>query len=146
MSRHLCLLGSSIAVLAGVLLMVHTSWAQPGRGVQRGAASVWKYLTEKYDKNDDGRITKDEYDRSADTFSRLDRDRDGVLTRQDWQRAVKPLQRGQRPGGGRRGVAPRVGMPAPDFELTEIRDASKTVKLSSFAGEKPVALIFGSCT
>ena len=41
--------------------------------------------------------------------------------------------------------APRVGDPAPDFEL---RDAhgQNPVRLSDFRNKKPVALIFGSFT
>jgi len=44
----------------------------------------------------------------------------------------------------RNGVA-REGSPAPDFELKTI-DGKKTVRLSSFRGTRPVALIFGSYT
>ncbi len=42
--------------------------------------------------------------------------------------------------------APRVGGRAPDFELPLLDDRAKTVRLSSFRGERPVALIFGSYT
>jgi hypothetical protein len=38
-----------------------------------------------------------------------------------------------------------VGDMAPDFELKRLH-SSETVKLSSFRGKKPVALIFGSYT
>lgn len=39
--------------------------------------------------------------------------------------------------------APKVGEVPPDFTLTSA-DGSKTVRLSDFAGEKPVVLVFGS--
>jgi hypothetical protein len=39
----------------------------------------------------------------------------------------------------------QVGSPAPDFAL-KTSDCSATVRLSSFRGEKPVVLIFGSHT
>ena len=39
----------------------------------------------------------------------------------------------------------RVGEPAPDFTLTTL-DNSAEVTLSSYRGERPVALIFGSYT
>jgi peroxiredoxin len=42
-------------------------------------------------------------------------------------------------------AAPKVGEPAPDFELCD-SDGKKPVRLSSFQGERPVALIFGSFT
>lgn len=41
--------------------------------------------------------------------------------------------------------APRVGEPAPDFEL-QTADGQRTVKLSDFRGRRPVVLIFGSST
>lgn len=40
---------------------------------------------------------------------------------------------------------PRKGSPAPDFELFDVL-GGKSVRLSSFRGKKPVALIFGSFT
>jgi hypothetical protein len=42
-------------------------------------------------------------------------------------------------------LAPRAGDPAPDFELPR-RGSFERVRLSSFAGKRPVALIFGSYT
>lgn len=44
----------------------------------------------------------------------------------------------------RRGTL-KVGDPAPDFEL-KTTDSSSAVRLSSFRGQKPVVLIFGSHT
>ena len=41
--------------------------------------------------------------------------------------------------------APAVGDAAPDFELPLLGDKGR-VRLSSFRGDKPVALIFGSYT
>lgn len=42
-------------------------------------------------------------------------------------------------------LAPKVGDPAPDFTLSDIR-GENTIRLSAFQGKKPVALIFGSFT
>ena len=42
-------------------------------------------------------------------------------------------------------LAPAVGAEAPDFELRGL-GSSDLVRLSSFRGRKPVALIFGSYT
>jgi hypothetical protein len=39
-----------------------------------------------------------------------------------------------------------VGDPAFDFELPVLDGAGRTVRLSSFAGERAVALVFGSYT
>ena len=41
--------------------------------------------------------------------------------------------------------APRIGDPAPDFELRDI-SGNNPIQLSSFQEEKPVVLIFGSFT
>ena len=40
---------------------------------------------------------------------------------------------------------PRVGEEAPDFELSDIRGEER-VRLSTFEGKRPVALVFGSFT
>jgi hypothetical protein len=45
----------------------------------------------------------------------------------------------------REALAPAVGAEAPDFELPRLA-GSGSVRLSSFRGAKPVALIFGSYT
>jgi len=42
-------------------------------------------------------------------------------------------------------LAPKVGGPAPDFELHDIQGINP-IRLSDFKGKKPVALIFGSFT
>ena len=145
MPKRFWFIGSSALALFGCLGTVQVVWAQPP-----GTADVWNYLAEKYDQNKDGQLTSAEYDRGAEAFARLDRNGDGVLTQSDW--IVKrggpaaANQRGERPGEATAGEAPRVGTPAPDFDLPYVKDATKTVRLSSFAGKKPVALIFGSYT
>ena len=42
-------------------------------------------------------------------------------------------------------IAPKPGDTAPDFELSDI-NGENPVRLSSFQGRKPVALVFGSFT
>ncbi len=41
--------------------------------------------------------------------------------------------------------APKVGDPAPDFELCDVH-GDKPVRLSQYRAETPVALVFGSFT
>jgi len=41
--------------------------------------------------------------------------------------------------------APRLGDPAPDFELRD-SNGENLIRLSDFKGEKPVVLVFGSFT
>ncbi len=73
----------------------------------------------------------------APFFSLLDADKDKVLTRGEFipsgrsGSSSNPLHKGQK---------------APDFNLPMVHDAKTLVRLSSFAGKKPVALIFGSYT
>lgn len=48
--------------------------------------SPWEYLKRKYDADEDGRVTQDEYDRERTQFDRLDRSGDGVITAEDFAR------------------------------------------------------------
>ncbi len=145
-----------------------------GRGRGRGGsglnAEVLKTLLEKYDKNDDGKIDRKEYPRGDTAFTNLDRDKNGAIEEAD---LTATRQRGRGRGNRGRGdrtarpKVPEVGEVAPDFDLPLAEQATapkgktaakdkkapkgkttkeKTVKLSSFAGKKPVALIFGSYT
>ena len=141
-----------MVTVCGLWLASQAEAQRPGgrqgqrRGGQRGggrSADVFKFLSEKYDADKDGKITAEEYDRSKENFTRFDTNKDGVLTAEDWS-SQSGRSRGGRRGGG--ADAPVVGEKAPDFKLTEIKDETKEVKLSSFTGDKPVALIFGSCT
>ncbi|MDB2685983.1 hypothetical protein N9Y42_02120 [Mariniblastus sp.] len=141
-----------LVAACGLWLVSQAEAQRPGgqggqrRGGQRGgrSADVFKFLAEKYDADKDGEITSKEYDRSEENFTRFDTNKDGVLTAADWSggRTGRP-KRGQPRGSS---DAPAVGEQAPDLKLTDILDKTKEVKLSSFAGDKPVALIFGSCT
>ena len=146
MSINFRIAGVSLLALASVLLTADISLAQPGRS--GGNDGIWNFLSEKYDKNDDGKLSKKEYDRGKETFARLDRNEDGFLTAEDWSTARGSA--GRRPsrtsGTGRGSRTPEVGNQAPDFDLTYVNEPSKSASLSSFAGKKPVALIFGSCT
>jgi hypothetical protein len=115
-----------------------------GGGRGRSSEAAWKFLADKYDADKDGVVSAAEYTRDASTFTRLDRNKDGVLTAEDW---AGDERRGRGGGASRpRSKAPEWGQMAPDFELTFVRDAKQKAKLSSYIGDKPVALIFGSCT
>ena len=145
MNKQFRILGLSMLALGGVIMMTETVQAQRSRG---GSTDVWKFLAEKYDNDGDGRLTKKEYDRSAEKFKGFDSDGDGVLTADDWKSADGGNRRGSQRSRGvnASGAAPAKGDVAPEFALTMVGDTSDTVKLSSFAGKKPVALVFGSCT
>ncbi len=110
-----------------------------GGGNSGVSGKVFDFLAEKYDKNGDKKISPEEHNRGAELFARLDKDGDQFLTANDWSVTAPRAKKENL-------TAPVAGAVAPDFELTLANDENKTMKLSSFAGEKPVALIFGSCS
>ena len=136
-----------LVVVCGLWLVSQADAQRPqrrgGRGGGGKSADVFKFLAGKYDADKDGKISSEEYDRSKENFTRFDTNKDGVLTAADWSGNSGRSRRGQPRG---KSNAPSVGDQAPEIKLTEILDETKEVKLSSFAGNKPVALIFGSCT
>jgi hypothetical protein len=157
-----------LAAGAAALLAIDMD-AQRGRSRGGGQNATWKFLSKKYDKNKNGKITFKEYKRDKEKFGSMDQDGDGVLTKADFEggggrgRGGRGGRRGgdrggnrgrggdRRRGGGRngdqgRGEVAQVGKKAPDFDLPTIKNPKKTIKLSSFADKKPVALIFGSYT
>lgn len=130
-------------------IVIGLLFALPATAQEDTGNEVFDLLLRQYDKNKDGKITKEEYPRGEERFQRLDRNRDGVLTLEDFKTA--PGERGRRPGQqGRqrreRPRAPEAGKRAPDFTLPVKADPKKTETLSSYRGKKPVALIFGSYT
>ena len=141
---HVCY---AILISTSLCLTADFALAQRGRD-QGGQDKVWEYFAEKYDKDADGKLSKTEYDRGDARFARLDKNKDGVLTEDDWGQRTDRSNRGRSRRGGDRAPteAPKAGEAAPDFELVSIKDPAKTITLSSFKDNKPVALIFGSCT
>ena len=120
-----------------------------------------------YDKDGDGKVSADEYDRGKKTFDRLDANGDGFITAEDAK-----SRRRERPQMDK-GQPPKVGDAAPDFHLDclapppkteaerkiaeheankqvlkegQTKAAPRRVRLSEFKDKKPVALIFGSYT
>lgn len=121
--------------------------------------SIWEYLTGRYDRDEDQKISREEYTRSDDHFARLDRDGDGTIEKSDVEqkRGRGDREKTRERGGERqKALAPSEGDQAPDFVLetlipkkkgkTEKSDKTEKVRLSSFKGKKPVALVFGSYT
>ncbi|MCH8006671.1 MAG: hypothetical protein IH888_10645 [Planctomycetes bacterium] len=108
-----------------------------------GDAEPWEVLTETVDANGDGDIAGEEL---VAFFKERD-DGDGVWT---FDRGAMRGRRGRAgAGGGGGGERPMSGVPegqmAPDFTLMP-PEGGKTVTLSSFRRNVPVALIFGSYT
>lgn len=119
----------------------------------------------RFDKNSDGKINKNEIpEQMARFLGRADANNDGDITKAELTKMFENFRPGGgrpgggrpgggRPGGGRPGsglpgttsAATEEGKPAPDFTLKSL-DGKREVQLSSFAGKRPVALIFGSYT
>lgn len=87
------------------------------------------------DANRDRRLQTEEL---AAPFARLDRNDDGYVSGEE--------MRGRAPARPAERALPKAGDPAPDFELPLVANPKKTLRLSSYRGKKPVALIFGSYT
>ena len=123
--------------LAALMLIAigHTAVAQRGKRGSNG--SGWKFVAAKYDANKDGSVSVEEYTRGETAFKTLDTNSDGIVNENDWQGRSRKRQENE---------APKAGDESPDFSLTEVKDPESTVTLSDFAGQKPVALLFGSCT
>jgi Ca2+-binding EF-hand superfamily protein len=95
-------------------------------------------LVRTADADRDGTVTAKELE---PWFTKLDKNQDGELAGDELS---GPPAGGR--GATRGGRAPQKGDAAPDFDLPVLGSKTDRVKLSSFAGTKPVALIFGSYT
>jgi hypothetical protein len=136
--------GLVVVLTLGLIPLTGLGQEFRGRG---GPDEVWKALAGKHDADGDGRIDRDEYPRGEERFRALDHNRDGVLSVEDFRGTAGrggPARKKPKPTTAV--VAPRVGEKAPDFELPSAKEETKTVRLSSFAGKRPVALVFGNYT
>ena len=141
---------------AALLLSTPALFATPQRG---GGDDAWKAMLEKYDADGDGVISRKEYTRDEAHWKNLDVDGDGQVQREEF------MKRGwYTDGRPKRPDPPKVGTVAPDFKLDLLppppkpgakpkapqagdkKAKPKQVRLSSFKGKRPVALIFGSYT
>lgn len=122
---------------AVVTVIGFTCLAGPANGQPRRRGNPIDRIKAQ-DKNRDGKITKAEASGPLlQRFRQFDGNSDGVIDEAELERLTARFR------GGSGGVD--EGKPAPDFQLKTV-DGKSQVKLSSFAGEKPVALIFGSYT
>ena len=110
------------------------------------AGDAFAKLRQQYDKDGDGKIQKAEYPRADAGFANLDRDGNGIIEAGDFTAATPRGRRAAVPMARKTDKLPKAGEMAPDFELPMLGMKDTTVKLSSFRGDRPVALIFGSYT
>lgn len=156
---------TTLAISLALLASLAWSGDQGDAKKSKPAASIWEYLTEKYDANGDGVITKKEYGKDKEHWQRLDVDGNGKLTKSEVEGRKNPNLRGKKAQERKVPKAPKAGSKAPDFELEVVVDVTtlghpeekpadkrgkakepEKVRLSSFRGKRPVALIFGSYT
>ncbi|MBI2190833.1 MAG: hypothetical protein HYU36_02465 [Planctomycetes bacterium] len=143
---------ASIACLC-VLALLNLCAAEGGR--QQGPSF------ESLDKNQDGRVSPEEFRGGEKAFNRADANKDGTLTSDEWAQARgkwKSRQPGQGnpPSSGDSPASrsarfrqfptsrPAPGDPAPDFTLKTLD--GPTLSLSQLVAERPVVLEFGSYT
>lgn len=124
---------------------------------------------QQWDKNQDGKLTKDELPpKPARRFEEMDANRDGVVTRGEMEALMKRRSPAGDPGktpapGQTRRLKPngeyyappamkervdsklKVGDAAPGFSLRRL-GGGEDISLSEFKGKKPVVLVFGSIT
>ena len=161
-----------LLLLSGIAVGESARSAEP----EKKSKSPGEQLLAKFDEDKDGFLKGDEVpDMLSSRLDRMDRNGDGKLSSQELamvpERAIARLVGGSGggPGGSSKGggkmkpgrksgekTAPaatqerddqklEVGDAAPDFALKR-RDGEGVLKLSSFKGEKPVVLVFGSIT
>lgn len=85
----------TLAVVTSAAFLASRADAQFGRSGDPD--KVWKFFSERHDKNADGKITLEEYARGKERFASLDRDGDKLLTRADFEGGRR---RGRRRRGG----------------------------------------------
>lgn len=113
----------------GVVTAALTAMARQANGTQRrlGGQMQGMFIS-AFDVDKDGNLTVYELTMA---FARLDKNQDNTL---QWSEL------------GLATVLPQQGDLAPDFVVPYLEKPDENVKLSSFAGDKPVALVFGSYT
>jgi Ca2+-binding EF-hand superfamily protein len=72
-----------IVGLVGVLAVLTFGYSAQPPGLGAGG-SGWERFSAKFDENQDGQVTREEFERLADPFGQLDRNDDGVLTEEDF--------------------------------------------------------------
>ncbi len=95
-----------------------------------------KILALSFDQDGDGKIEVTDFE---SLFVDLDRNNNGKLDTAELRGNKSLVTRSK-------SDLPKVGQVAPDFDLPRCDDPKKSVRLWSFAGSRPVALIFGSYT
>ena len=155
--RVMLVIGMSVGV-------AHAQRGDRADGQRPGFAFGGMSLIRVLDTDGDGEISSQEIEGAAAAIKKLDKNGDGKVSSDELSgfpggrfgggfggqgrpgRERRPTDRPERFGSSGDGsVVAEEGEPAPNFKLTSL-DGKRQVELTSFAGNKPVALLFGSYT
>ena len=148
-----------IGISGGV---AHAQRGDRADGQRPGFAFGGMSLMRVLDSNGDGEISAQEIERAAAAIKKLDKNGDGKVSSDELSAGGRfgggfggrrqpgperrPTGRPERFGSSGDGsVVAEQGRPAPNFKLKSL-DGKRQVELTSFASNKPVALLFGSYT
>jgi len=136
MKEKTILLVVSLLVLA---LAVGVSFAQ------ETSSTPGDRFLQMFDKDQDGKVSKDEFPGRDERFDRVDENQDGFIEKSEINK--RPPGGGGRPPGlpAREDKGPKVGDVAPSFKLASL-DGKEEFELKTFKGARPVVLLFGSYT
>ncbi|MDP6928245.1 MAG: EF-hand domain-containing protein, partial [Planctomycetota bacterium] len=112
----------------------------PSQGTRsESSPDAWKFLSQKYDKNKDGKITAEEHGRSESSFRNLDQNGDGVITAADIPAGdMRGRRSGQRGGESRRG-----GRGAGGGEGQRGGESRRGSRGAGGGGNMPMAMLMG---
>jgi Ca2+-binding EF-hand superfamily protein len=84
----------------------------PGEGRRRGPGRFNGAMLRRWDRDQDGKVTRDEFPGREELFKRLDVDGDGVLTPADVEKLRARFEKRRAQGGGRAGKGPSDRAPS----------------------------------
>ncbi|NQV78682.1 MAG: EF-hand domain-containing protein [Lutibacter sp.] len=75
----------------GLMIISNISYGQSQNRQERKEPPTFKALLKKMDKNDDGKLSKEEVKGPLkDDFTKIDTDKDGFITKKELEKAPKP--------------------------------------------------------
>ncbi len=158
-------IGLLVMLVIGTSVSVTHAQRRGGADGQRpGFGFGGMLLLRVLDTDGDGEISSQEIERAAAAIKKLDKNGDGKVSSDELSgfpggrfgggfggrprpgQERRPTGRPERFGSSGDGsVVAEEGKPAPNFKLKSL-DGKRHVELTSFASNKPVALLFGSYT